>query len=256
MTKWNELPDFMKTDEVRHYYDILDKKRASLFFKRVFDITVSLIMLIVLSPVFLVLALAIKIDSPGPVFYRQVRVTQYGKTFKIYKFRTMVQNADKIGTQVTVSNDARVTRVGKKIRDWRLDEISQLLNVLNGSMTFVGTRPEVPKYTAHYTPEMTATFLLPAGITNLTSIYYKNESRLLKDAADTDKTYIEEVLPQKMYFNLKGIEDFSFWNDIKIMFMTFFAVCGKEYSCDYEEMTVSMTQISETEEQVSEESKV
>ena len=163
LRKWEKLPPEMQTDEVRKYYDILKKKRVSLFFKRMFDIVVSSIMLLLLSPIFLILAIAIKIDSRGPVFYRQVRVTQYNKTFRIFKFRSMVQGADK-GSQVTVSGDARVTRVGKIVRGCRLDEISQLIDVWRGKMTFVGTRPEVTKYTEKYTPEMMATLLLPAGV--------------------------------------------------------------------------------------------
>lgn len=235
LKKWEDLPEFMQTEEVRKYYDILKKKKVSLFFKRVFDIVCSLIMLIVLSPMFLVLAIAIKIDSKGPVFYRQVRVTQYGKAFRIFKFRTMVRNADKIGTQVTTQGDARITRVGNLIRKCRLDEICQLIDVFRGTMTFVGTRPEVPKYVERYTAEMAATLLLPAGVTNETSIYYKDEDELLSNTSDVDKTYVEEVLPQKMRYNLRSIEKFGFWRDIKIMFMTVFAVLGKEYKADEEE---------------------
>ena len=233
LKKWEDLPVEMQTEEVRKYYDALKKKRVSLFFKRAFDIVVSLFMLVFLFPVFLILAIAIKIDSRGPVFYRQVRVTQYNQKFRIFKFRSMVQNADK-GSQVTVSGDARVTRVGKVVRKLRLDEISQLIDVLRGKMTFVGTRPEVPKYTEQYTSEMMATLLLPAGVTSLASIYYKDEAALLDNADDTDKIYVEEILPAKMRYNLKAIEDFNFFGDIKIMFMTVFAVLGKEYKDDSE----------------------
>ena len=228
LIKWDDLPSEFKTDEVRKYYDILSKKSVSLFFKRLFDIVASFLMLIILSPVFLILAVAIKLDSKGPVFYRQERVTQYGKRFRIHKFRTMVQNADK-GSQVTVNNDSRITRVGRVIRDFRLDEIAQLLDVINGDVTLVGVRPESPRYVAKYTDEMMATLLLPAGVTNLACIYYKDEAKLLDGVEDTDKIYIEEILPGKMYYNLKGIEHFSFWGDIKLMFMTVFAVLGKEY---------------------------
>lgn len=230
LRKWDDLPPELRTEAVRPYYDSLKKKQLSLLLKRIFDIIVSLIMLIIVSPVLLVLAAAIKIDSPGPVFYRQVRVTQYREEFRIYKFRSMVSNADKIGAQVTVSGDSRVTRVGRIIRACRLDELGQLIDVLRGTMTFVGTRPEVPKYVAEYTPEMMATLLLPAGVTSLTSIMYKDESRLLDGAEDVDKVYIESVLPGKMVYNLKGIMDFSFWGDIKLMFMTVFAMLGKDYS--------------------------
>ena len=230
--KWEQLPDEMKTEKVKKYYDILKKRRVSLFFKRAFDIVVSFIMLILLSPVFLILAIAIKAESKGPVFYRQERVTQYGKRFRIHKFRTMVQNADK-GSLVTVNNDSRITKVGKVIRNCRLDEIAQLLDVLSGNLTLVGVRPEVPKYVEKYTDEMMATLLLPAGVTNLACIYYKDEAKLLDGVEDTDKVYVEKILPGKMYYNLKGIESFNFWSDIKVMLMTVFAVLGKEYTGDY-----------------------
>ena len=232
LVKWDKLPADMQTEEVREYYDILRKKRFSLFWKRIFDIFVSAIMLIILSPLFLILAIAIKTDSKGPVFYRQERVTQYGKPFRIFKFRSMVQNADK-GSQVTVDHDARVTKVGKFIRKFRLDEICQLIDIFRGTMTFVGTRPEVPKYVNEYTPEMKATLLLPAGVTSLASIYYKDEAELLSGAEDTDKTYVEKILPAKMYYNLKEIKNYGFWRDIKTMFMTVFAVLGKNYEGDY-----------------------
>lgn len=235
--KWEKLPAEMQTDEVRKYYDILRKKNFSLFFKRIFDIFVSALMLVVLSPLFLILAIAIKIDSKGPVFYRQERVTQYGKHFKIFKFRSMVVDADK-GSQVTVDQDSRITRMGRLIRKCRLDEASQLIDVFRGTMTFVGTRPEVPKYVEQYSPEMTATLLLPAGVTSIASIYYKDEAELLNGAEDTDKVYIEKILPAKMYYNLKAIEKFSFWRDIKTMFMTVFAVLGKEYKGDYVEPAI------------------
>ena len=224
LKKWEELPKELQTEEVKKYYDILSKKKGSLFLKRVFDVTVSLIMLIILLPVFIILGIAIKIDSKGPVFFRQERITQYGRTFRIFKFRTMVNNAEKLGTQVTVGNDSRITRVGSFIRNCRLDEISQLLNILTGDMTFVGTRPEVKKYVDHYTKEMTATLLLPAGVTSLASIYYKDEAELLEKSENPDKTYIEEILPEKMKYNLQSIEKFNFLEDIKIMFMTALAV--------------------------------
>ena len=240
--KWEQLPLEMQTEEVRKYYDVLKKRRASLFFKRVFDLIVSLLALVVLSPVYLILAIAIKIDSPGPVFYRQERVTQYGKRFRIHKFRTMVQNADK-GSQVTVNNDSRITRVGKVIRDCRLDEIAQLLDVIQGTVTLVGVRPESPKFVAAYTDKMMATLLLPAGVTSLASIYYKDEAKVLDGVEDTDKVYIEKILPGKMYYNLKGIEQFSFWSDIKVMFMTVFAVLGKEYKGDYDEVVQEKEEI-------------
>lgn len=232
LKKWEELPSEMQIAEVKRYYDILKKKQSSLFLKRIFDIAVSSIMLIILSPVFLILAIVIKIDSKGPVFYRQVRVTQYNKRYRIFKFRSMCQGADR-GSQVTVNQDVRVTRVGRVIRNCRLDEISQLIDVFRGTMTFVSVRPEIPKYTEQYTPEMMATLLLPAGITSLASILYKDEAKLLDGVEDADKVYVEQILPAKMHYNLKQMEQFSLWNDIKLMFMTVLAVFGKEYKSNY-----------------------
>ena len=242
MKKWEDMPLEMQNEQVRYYYEILSKKRFSLALKRLFDIVVSLIMLVLLSPLFLILALAIKIDSRGPVFYRQERVTRYGKKFRIHKFRTMVNGADKKGSLVTVKNDSRVTRVGKFIRKCRLDEVSQLIDVLVGDMTFVGTRPEVVKYVDRYTPDMRATLLLPAGVTSEASILYKDEDKLLDGADNVDDVYVERVLPGKMYYNLKSIEKFSFWGDIKTMFKTVFAVLGKEYTGDYKEPEVTVAE--------------
>lgn len=232
--RWEKLPSEMQTDEIRKYYDILLKRRGSLVLKRIFDLFCSIVLLLLLSPVFIILAVAIKIDSRGPVFYRQERVTQYGRVFRIHKFRTMVVNADK-GSQVTVNNDDRITRVGRFIRNCRLDEIAQLIDVITGDLTLVGVRPEAVCYVKEYTPEMKATLLLPAGVTSLASIYYKDEAKLLDGVEDTDKVYIEKILPAKMYYNLKGIESFSFWGDIKIMFMTVFTVLGKKYKEDHTE---------------------
>ena len=231
--KWEKLPENMQTEEVRPYWEKLRKRNWNLFWKRVFDIFVSLFMLILLLPLFLILSIAIKIDSKGPVFYRQVRVTQYGKEFRIHKFRSMTVGADK-GSLVTVKGDARVTKVGKFIRKCRLDEVSQLIDVLQGNMSFVGTRPEVPKYVEMYSPEMMASLLLPAGVTSEASILYKDEAELLDSAEDSDKVYVEEVLPAKMYYNLKEITKEGIFHDIKVMFMSFFAVLGKEYKGDYD----------------------
>ena len=227
--KWEKLPPELQIEEVRPYYEILRKKNFSLFWKRAFDIFVSGIMLIILSPFFLILSLAIVIDSRGGVFYRQERVTQYGKHFRIFKFRSMVSGADKKGTLVTVGHDARITRVGKFIRKLRLDEVSQLIDIFRGTMTFIGTRPEVPKYVDQYKAEYLATLLLPAGVSSMASIMFKDEDSLLEGKDDVDKAYIEEVLPQKMKWNLSEIKKFGFWRDIKVMFMTVFAVLGKKY---------------------------
>lgn len=224
LKNWNELPKYMRTDEVRPYYDLLQRKKLSLFFKRVFDIVVSLIMIILCSPILLIISILIVKDSKGGVFYRQERVTQYGRVFRIFKFRTMVQNADQIGTQVTVSNDSRITKVGSKLRDCRLDELPQLFNIFLGDMTFVGTRPESVHYVKSYTNEMYATLLLPAGVTSEASIQYKDEADLLDQADDVDSVYINEVLPEKMKYNLNSIKEFSFFNEIATMFRTVFAV--------------------------------
>jgi lipopolysaccharide/colanic/teichoic acid biosynthesis glycosyltransferase len=197
--------------------------------KRVFDIVVSFIMLIVLAIPILIISVLIAIDSPGGVFYRQVRITTYGKEFRIHKFRTMVANADKIGSLVTVGQDNRITKIGYFLRKYRLDELPQLLDVLVGNMSYVGTRPEVPKYVNQYTDEMRATLLLPAGITSEASIRYKDEAELLDSASDVDSVYVKKVLPGKMKYNLLTIEKFSFGGEIATMFRTVFAVLGKEY---------------------------
>ena len=228
LRKWDRLPPEMQNEEVRFYYDKLKRKKLGLFFKRVFDIFFSLLLLVILSPTFLILALVIKFDSKGPILYKQERVTRYNMSFKIYKFRTMCVDADK-GSKITVEGDKRITKVGKFLRKYRLDEISQLINILNGTMSFVGPRPEVPKFTKEYTPEMMATLLFPAGVTSLASIYYKDEAELLKSEEDTDSVYIRKILPEKMRYNLKSMEKFGFWQDIKIIFMTVFAVLGKDY---------------------------
>ena len=224
LKNWNELPEYMRTDEVRPYYDLLQKKRLSLFLKRVLDIVVSLIMIILCSPILLIISILIVKDSKGGVFYRQERVTQYGRIFRIFKFRTMVQNADQIGTQVTVSNDSRITKIGSKLRNCRLDELPQLFNIFIGDMTFVGTRPESVHYVKSYTNEMYATLLLPAGVTSEASIEYKDEADLLDQADDVDSVYINEVLPEKMKYNLNSIKEFSFFKEIATMFRTVFAV--------------------------------
>lgn len=224
MRKWNDLPKEMQVEQVKKYYEILQCHKGSLLAKRTFDIIVASLLVLILSPILLLLSILIKIDSPGPVMFRQVRVTTYGKPFRIFKFRTMVNNADKIGTQVTTKGDSRVTRMGKMLRGCRLDELPQLFNVLKGEMSFVGTRPEVEKYVAHYTDEMKATLLMPAGITSRASIEYKDEERLLESAENADEVYIHQVLPEKMKYNLRAIEKFSFWDDIKTMFATVIAV--------------------------------
>ena len=224
LKKWEDLPKFMQTKEVREYYDILAQKGFSLRVKRCFDVVVSLIMIIVLLPVLAIISLLIAADSKGGVLFCQERVTQYGRRFKIFKFRTMVKDADKIGSQVTVDNDMRITKVGGVLRKYRLDELPQLFNILLGDMSFVGTRPEVPKYVEKYTPKMIATLLMPAGVTSTASIKYKDEAELLETADDVDMVYIKKVLPQKMKYNLYDIRKFSAAEDIFTMIDTVIAV--------------------------------
>lgn len=224
LREWNKLPKSMRTEAVRPYYERLKKKKVSLALKRAFDVIASSIMIIILSPLLIIISILIVTDSKGGVFYRQERVTQYGKKFRIFKFRTMVANADKIGTQVTVSNDNRITKIGSVIRKYRIDEIPQLFNILAGDMSLVGTRPESVHYVKHYTPEMMATLLLPAGVTSEASILYKDEAELLDEADDVDKVYIEKILPEKMKYNLENIKKFSFIREIKTMIKTIIAV--------------------------------
>lgn len=230
LRRWEELPEFMRTPEVRPYWEKLNKKRWQLSLKRAFDLVMAIMVLIVTAIPMVIIAVAIKCDSRGPVFYRQERVTTYGKKFKIHKFRTMVSNADKIGTAVTVSGDSRVTKVGRKLRSLRLDELPQVFDVINGDMSFVGTRPEVVKYVKAYQTEFYATLLIPAGITSEASIRYKDESRLLDAADDVDKVYIEQVLPAKMVWNLESVRRFRFLREILTMFRTVAAVLGKDYN--------------------------
>lgn len=224
MREWSRLPTRMRNSEVEYYYNILSKKKYQLILKRIFDLYISVFLIILLLPVLIVISVMIKCDSKGSVFYRQVRITAYGRKFRIFKFRTMVENADKAGNQVTVLGDSRITEVGQKLRKYRLDELPQLFNVFLGDMSFVGTRPEVPKYVKCYNDKMTATLLLPAGITSRTSIVYKDEEMLLTNAEDADRVYIEEVLPAKMEYNLKELEKFSVLRDLSTMFLTVAAV--------------------------------
>ncbi|MCE3019818.1 sugar transferase [Parvimonas micra] len=228
MIKYKDLPKEFQNDAVKKYYEIVSRKKISLLFKRIFDIIFSILILLILFIPIIIISIAIKLDSNGSVFYRQVRVTQYGKRFRIFKFRTMVTNADKIGTLVTVKSDARITKVGKFLRKYRLDEFPQIFNILIGDMSFVGTRPEVTKYVEKYSDYMYATLLLPAGLTSYSSINYKDEDEIisehLKDNENIDDIYVNYILPDKMKYNIEYIERFSFLYDIKIMFKTFFSV--------------------------------
>lgn len=221
---YRELPESMKNEYTEQYCALLNKKWYSLAVKRIFDIAVSLVILVILSPFFLILAAAIKLDSKGPVFYRQVRVGRFNRDFKIFKFRTMIQNADQVGPPLTLGEDPRITRVGRLIRKLRLDEFSQILNVLGGSMSLVGPRPEVRKYVNAYTPEYMATLLIRPGITASSSIAFKDEDKILNAGGDPEKVYVEKILPPKMELNLQYLRNIGFWNDIKILFQTVGAV--------------------------------
>lgn len=239
LRKWDDLPEFMKTEEVKPYYEALKKKRFSLVLKRAMDLVGGVVLLVLLAIPIAIIAVMIKLDSEGPVFYRQERITTYGKHFRIHKFRTMVSNADKIATAVTVGNDSRITRIGAKLRGCRLDELPQVLDLITGDMSFVGTRPEAVKYVEKYKPEYMATLLLPAGITSEASIRYKDEAELLGAADDVDRVYVEEVLPGKMKYNLESIRKFSVVSDIATMVRTVFAVLGKDYSDKEQKNTVT-----------------
>lgn len=230
LRSWDDLPKEMKTEAVRPYYEKLKKHQISLILKRLFDFLVAMIMVLTLWPIMIVISIMIRLDSPGPALFLQERVTTYGKRFKIWKFRTMVREADKKGTAVTVKGDKRITKVGTFLRKVRLDELPQLINILIGDMSFVGTRPEVVKYVEQYQPEYYATLLLPAGVTSEASIRYKDEDKLLQTADNVDCIYIEEILPAKMKWNLNSIERFSFAREILTIIRTVLAVLGKDYN--------------------------
>lgn len=222
--QWEELPEFMKNEAVKRYYEILSKKRFQLRIKRFFDVMMSSILIVLLSPMFIAISLWIKLDSEGPVFYKQKRITQYGRNFYIFKFRTMVVNADQMGSLITKMYDPRITKAGEKMRKLRIDELPQLFNIFKGDMSFVGTRPEVERYVMAYTEEMRATLLLPAGVTSKASIEYRNENVLLNSSESTDEVYIQKILPEKMKWNLKSLEKFSLYGELYVMLQTIFTV--------------------------------
>jgi len=230
LKKWDILPSDIRKEAVKDYYELLKKHKLAIVSKRLFDIIVSLILLILLIPAFIIIGVVVFVASPGNVFFVQKRFTQYGKLFNMYKFRTMVKKAESMGSQVTLKNDPRVIPMGRILRKFRLDELPQLINVLIGDMSFVGTRPEVSRYVEKYSDEMMATLLLPAGITSYASILYKDEEKLLSecnDAASADRLYIEKILPEKMKYNLEYLKNFSFKQDLKIMVNTVTSVLFK-----------------------------
>lgn len=228
MKAFERLPEYMQNDQVKRFYDIVAKKKYSRILKRLLDIILSVILIIILLIPMVIIACFVGLGSKGGILFKQKRVTTYGKTFNILKFRTMVVNAEAKGTQVTSKNDSRVTKQGKVLRKLKLDELPQIFNVLKGDMSLVGTRPEVPKYVDEYTPEMYATLLLPAGITSLASIKYKDEQALLDNSDNIDNDYIYKVLPEKMKYNLEYLERFNIIYDIKLMFATVFGVFVKK----------------------------
>ncbi|MBR4761204.1 MAG: sugar transferase [Clostridia bacterium] len=227
LKQWRNLPEFMQTEEVKPYWDVLGKKRGQIAVKRVFDFLLASILIILFAIPMIAIAIIIKCDSSGPVFFRQERVTAYGKHFRIHKFRTMVTNAEKLGSEITSENDPRITKAGLFLRNTRLDELPQLIDVISGNMSFVGTRPETLKYVSMYKPEYFATLLLPAGITSKASVAYKDEALLLTAGADVEDQYLNTVLPEKMKINLDALKNFSLYDDISVMFTTVFAVLKK-----------------------------
>ena len=224
MPPWEDLPPTLQTEEVRPYYEALSRRGLQLRLKRLLDVVGATVLFVLLGWLFVILALLIKLDSPGPVFFRQRRVTQFGREFRIVKFRTMTYRPVAPGDQITRGDDPRITRVGAVLRRYRLDEISQLIDILRGTMSFVGTRPEVPDYVRQYTPQMRATLLLPAGVTSTASIEFKDEAEILAAAPPGQDAYVTQVLPAKMRLNLRDVQEFSIGRDLRIAFRTILAV--------------------------------
>ncbi len=224
LKRWDSLPGYMRNDTVRPYYDILKKRWMSLLLKRTFDFAISVVLVVILLPVMVIIGIGIMADSKGGIFFVQERVTQYGRKFKIFKFRTMVKNGEKLGDQVTVDHDRRITKIGRLLRKYRLDELPQLFNIILGDMSFCGARPEVPYFVRGYSKEMMATLLLPAGVTSEASIRYKDEAKMLEGLCDVNKVYAEKILPEKMRYNLYAIKKFGFLREIWIMMKTVRAV--------------------------------
>ena len=224
LSHWDELPPQLRTKQVRPYWEYLNARRPQLALKRCFDIVASASALTVLLLPMLMISVSIRLDSPGPAIYRQERVTEGMRRFRIHKFRTMVAGAERLGSAVTADGDSRITRVGAVLRRTKLDELPQLLDVLWGDMSLVGTRPELPKYVEHYSSEYMATLLLPAGITSEASIRFLREEEMLRGAEDVDKVYLRQILPEKMKWNLLSLSNFSVWNDLRTLGHTFLAV--------------------------------
>lgn len=220
----NETVQTTEKQNIIDFDALLKKKRFSLFLKRCFDITASALGLLFLLIPFLIIAIIIKATSKGPVFFRQVRVGKDGKEFRIYKFRTMVVDAEKKGMQITVGADSRITGIGKFLRKTKVDELPQLINVLNGQMSFVGPRPEVPRYVALYDDYQRNILRIKPGITELASIVYRDENEVLAKSENPEETYINEIMPKKIALNIEYMQKLGFWYDIKLIFMTFAAI--------------------------------
>ncbi len=224
LRSWEQIPKALKNERTKYYYDVLKRKKFDLLLKRLFDFIFAVFLLILLFPLIFIISVVVRATSKGPILYKQERVTTYGKIFRILKFRTMVENADKLGALVTLDNDKRITKVGKFLRRFRLDELPQLFNVLRGQMSFVGTRPEVQKYVDAYSDEMLATLFMPAGITSLASISFKDENKYLESNETVEEKYINKILPDKMKYNLEYIKNFNVFYDVKLMLKTVLAV--------------------------------
>ena len=216
----NEEIEIKEIIEEINIEEILINKKINMFFKRVFDISFSLIGIIVLCPIFLVLSLLIKITSKGPIFFHQIRVGRYGRKFKILKFRTMIVDAEKKGMQITVGKDKRITKIGFFLRKTKLDELPQLINVFKGDMSFVGPRPEVPKYVNLYTENQKKVLLVRPGITDIASIEFRNENEILSRSYNPEKDYIEKIMNEKIELNYRYLKKISVYEDIKIIINT------------------------------------
>lgn len=203
---------------------ILEKKKAQLFIKGIFDFIVSLLGAIIISPILLIIAILIKLDSKGPILFKQARVGKNGKEFKILKFRTMKVESEKKGIQLTVGKDPRITKVGHILRKTKLDELPQLFNVLMGEMSFVGPRPEVPRYVELYNSYQKCILKIRPGITDLASIKYRNENDLLGKSLDPEYTYIHEIMPEKIELNLEYLNNMSIFYDVKLIIKTILVV--------------------------------
>jgi lipopolysaccharide/colanic/teichoic acid biosynthesis glycosyltransferase len=190
------------------------------FLKRGFDLLSASLGLLILAPFLLLIGILIKLTSPGPVFFRQVRVGRGQRRFRIMKFRTMNQDAEWNGSAITTHNDGRITRVGRFVRRFKLDELPQLINVLKGDMSLVGPRPEVPRYIPFYSDEEKSVFRVRPGITDLASIYYRNETDMLRSTSDVESFYVDQILPRKLRLNLAYLRRCRFWLDLKILIMT------------------------------------